>query len=53
MKTDPNKACTNGRECFWWAFLHDAVAHPLMSISGYSKWSLRFHNYTSRRAWSR
>lgn len=53
MRTDPNEACTNTREDFFWAFVHDAVSHPLMALSLYSDWSLRFHNYTSHRAWPR
>lgn len=53
MKTDPNEACKNQREIFWWAFLHDVVAHPLMGLFGYAAWTLRFHDYTSRKAWPR
>ena len=53
MKTDPNKACVNPKEYPIWAFLHDAISHPLMALSGYSKWSLKFHDYTSKRAWPR
>lgn len=53
MKTDPNKGCTNQEERAFWAFLHDGIAHPLMALTGYSKLSLRFHDYTSRRAWPR
>lgn len=53
MKIDPNKACTSEKENFFWAFIHDAIAHPLMALSGYAAWALRFHNYTSHRAWPR
>ena len=53
MKTDPNKGCPNENECFVWAFIHDAISHPLMAITAYSKLSMRFHNYTSYRAWPR
>lgn len=53
MKTDPNKACDNKKECPWWAALHDGIAHPLMVLTGYSKVSLRFHDWTSRKAWPR
>lgn len=53
MRTDPNEACTNTREDFFWAFVHDAISHPLMAVSLYSDWSLRFHNWTSHRAWPR
>jgi hypothetical protein len=53
MKTDPNKSCANCEERLLWALLHDAVAHPLMGLTNYSKWSLRFHDFTSRRAWPR
>lgn len=53
MKMDPNKGCDNPTENKFWAFLHDAVAHPLMAVSGYAKWSQSFHNYTSHKAWPR
>jgi len=53
MKKDPNKACSNKKEQPGWAFLHDAVAHPLMALTGYSAWSVRFHDYTSKKAWPR
>lgn len=53
MKTDPNKGCANERENFFWAFVHDCIAHPLMALTGYAAWALRFHNYTSHRAWPR
>lgn len=38
MKTDPNE-----KENMLWAFIHDAIAHPLMALTG----------YTSHRAWPR
>lgn len=53
MKTDPNKGCANEKENMLWAFIHDAIAHPLMALTGYSRWALRFHDYTSHRAWPR
>lgn len=53
MKTDPNKICEGQEENGGWAFVHDAIAHPLMAIFRYAKWSLRFHNYTSHKAWPR
>lgn len=39
------------RESIWWAVLHDAVAHPVMALSGYAMWAIRFHQWTGRRAW--
>jgi hypothetical protein len=51
MRTDPRIACANEKERWGWAFLHDALAHPLMAFTGYCRWSLAFHNFTSRRAW--
>jgi hypothetical protein len=53
MRTDPRKACANARERFWWALLHDAVAHPLMGLTNWSSWAVRFHDWTSRYAWPR
>lgn len=53
MRTDPRVACANERQRFWWAVLHDLVAHPLMALTGWSKWALRLHDWTSHRAWPR
>jgi hypothetical protein len=36
------------REHFWLA-VHNLIAHPLMTLSGYAKWSDRFHNWTGER----
>lgn len=53
MKTDPNQACANESQRLLWAIIHDALAHPLMVLTGYSKGSLKFHDYTSLKAWAR
>lgn len=53
MRTDPRKACANEKELLLWAILHDAIAHPLMVVTGYGTASLRFHDFTSRHAWPR
>lgn len=53
MKTDPKKACQNEDQRFFWAFVHDLFAHPFMALTGWSKWSLAFHDWTSHRAWPR
>ncbi|TPQ45804.1 hypothetical protein C2U71_11075 [Burkholderia ubonensis] len=53
MKTDPRTACENTEERLLWALVHDGIAHPLMAVSKFSHWSLRFHDYTSVRAWPR
>lgn len=53
VRTDPRAACANERQRFWWAVLHDVVAHPLMALTGWSKWALRFHDWTSHKAWPR
>ncbi len=53
MKTDPNKACKNLEEKLGWAIIHDLVAHPLLILTFYSKFSLWFHDYTSKKAWPR
>jgi len=50
MKIDPNFCTHSGK---FWAILHDLIAHPLMAVSFYSKISIRFHNYTSSKAWPR
>jgi hypothetical protein len=43
----------NTEERTMWAFLHDAVSHPLMAFTNWSAWSLRFHDWTSFHAWPR
>lgn len=53
MRTDPREACGNEKELMLWAVIHDAVAHPLMALTFYSNWALRFHDWTSHRAWPR
>lgn len=53
MKTDPNKGCKNTTQRLGWAVLHDAIAHPFLALTGYSKLGLKFHDYTSHKAWPR
>lgn len=53
MKTDPRDACKHQRQRLCWALLHDLVAHPLMALTLYSRWSIRFHDWTSHKAWPR
>lgn len=53
MRTDPRKACVNKEERLVWALVHDGIAHPLMSLTFYSVWSVWFHDWTSIRAWPR
>lgn len=53
MRTDPRAACANDRERKGWAIVHDLLAHPLMAITLWSRWSLAFHDWTSNRAWPR
>lgn len=53
MRTDPREACGNEHQRLLWALVHDAVAHPLMALAGWPKWALRFHDWTSHKAWPR
>lgn len=53
MRTDPRDACKNERQRLLWAIVHDGLAHPLMVLTGYCKAALRFHDWTSHRAWPR
>jgi len=53
MKLDPNKHCSLFKQNPFWAVIHDAIAHPLMAITGYCKFSIAFHDFTSQRAWKR
>ena len=32
-------------------FIHNCLAHPLMSLSFAAAWSLRFHDWTAKWAW--
>lgn len=36
---------------YFWEFIHNVVAHPLMSLTFNSGWSLRFHDWTGDKAW--
>lgn len=49
--TDPRLACGNTQQHCFWAFVHDAVAHPLMALTGWCRASLWLHDFTSHRAW--
>ncbi len=53
MKTDPRIACANTKEARGWAIVHDLLAHPFMALTGWSQLSLRFHDWTSEKAWPR
>jgi hypothetical protein len=53
MKLDPNTACVIFKEDLLWAMIHDLIAHPVMAITFYCKLSIKFHNYTSCKAWKR
>lgn len=53
MKIDPLNHCTKFRQSLPWAIIHDLLAHPLMALTGYSCTSIKFHNYTSHKAWKR
>lgn len=35
----------------FWAFMHDAVAHPLLALTGCATWTVRFHEWTSVKAY--
>ena len=51
MRTDPILACGNTQQKCLWALVHDALAHPLMALTGWSAWGIRLHDYTSKKAW--
>ena len=53
MKMDPNKHCIKFEQNLGWALIHDIFAHVLMGITNYSKYSIRFHDYTAHKAWKR
>ena len=53
MKTDPNRHCIKFKQDTKWAIVHDFIAHPLMALTFYSRWSIIFHNWTSHKAWER
>lgn len=33
MRIDPRKACANTEEKWFWAFIHDLIAHPIMALT--------------------
>jgi hypothetical protein len=37
----------------FWQFIHNALAHPAMAFTFNSAWSIRFHDWTGDRAWTR
>lgn len=53
MKVDPKKLCVVFEESLPWALLHDLVAHPFLALTGYSRSAVRFHDWTSCKAWRR
>lgn len=53
MRLDPRKACDSVKDSFFWAFVHDVIAHPFSALTLYSSPSVRFHNWTSEKAWPR
>jgi hypothetical protein len=53
MRTDPRKACANAEEKLLWAWIHDFIAHPLMALFGWHDATLKFHDWTSHKAWPR
>ncbi len=54
MKLDPNAYCINYEQRLGWALIHDIIAHPLMALTLYRiPMFIRFHNYTSHKAWIR
>jgi hypothetical protein len=52
-RADPRKACANEQQRLFWALVHDGLAHPLMALTGYCKPAMRFHDWTSHKAWPR
>lgn len=34
-----------------WCFIHNAVAHPLLAITGNARWAEGFHDWTAEKAW--
>lgn len=52
VRTDPNKACDRPGH-LGWAVVHDLLAHPFMAATGFSRIGVRFHDWTSHKAWPR
>lgn len=53
MKKDPNNYCIVYTQSLFWAIIHDLIAHPMMAITNYTNISIRFHDFTSNKAWKR
>lgn len=48
---DPNGTCKDPPESALWCLVHDGAAHPLLVLTGYCRWAVRFHDWTSWKAW--
>lgn len=51
MQLDPNGTCKDPPESHFWAAVHDLICHPLLILTFYSSWSVKFHDWTSWKAW--
>lgn len=36
---------------FWWSFVHNCIAHPLLFLTADSQLAIRLHDYSGERAW--
>lgn len=50
-KLDPNGMCDVKSGSLFWQLVHDGIAHPLLVLGFYSRPVIRFHDYTSFKAW--
>jgi hypothetical protein len=53
MKLDPNTLCPRFEQRLGWAVVHDLLVHPLLPLSGYARWAVWLHDWTSAKAWRR
>lgn len=51
MKLDPNGTCDDPCSNVFWMLVHDGICHPLLVLTLYSEWAIRFHDWTSWKAW--
>lgn len=47
----PEKPLVRNARFYWWKFVHNAIAHPLLSLPWEPTFAVRLHDWTSKRCW--
>lgn len=51
LEAKPEEQEPPPKEHLGWSFVHNCIAHPLMFLFRYPRWSERFHDWTGVKAW--